>query len=241
MAKFLSVGFGSFASSQFHSHHCSEISIYTAGRGEAFIGEEICSFESGTIILYPPVKPHRERSRRGYSEFWIQVERLDLEGLPRSFQDTPQKTFERLAQLLHEEYYLSLPSSPAISQTLLDLMLVHLQRLRAEPAPHPEVSKLKHLLAQNLSNPSFDIGRSIRNLSLSPGHLKTLFKKSTSKSPSRYLLDLRLGEAKHLLRQGYSVKEAAFHVGFEDPYYFSRCFFRILGQRPSTFKPLAQD
>jgi AraC-like DNA-binding protein len=236
MAKFLSIGFGAFASSQFHNHRCSEISIYTAGRGEAFIGDEVCPFQTGTIILYPPIKPHREQSRRGYSEFWILVEHLDLEGLPRSFQDTPQKTFERLAHLLHEEHHLGLPSSGAMTQTLFDLMLAHLQRMRSAPSSPPEVAQLRHILAQNISNPHFNLENALRDLAMSPGHLKMLFRKSMGKTPSRYLMDLRLGEAKHLLRQGYSVKEAAFHVGFEDPYYFSRRFFQDEGQRPSAFK-----
>jgi AraC family transcriptional regulator of arabinose operon len=235
MAKFLSIGFGVYASSQFHNHLSPEISIYTAGSGEALIGDEVHPFRPGTIILYPPVIPHRERSKRDYSEFWVSVDHLDLEGLPRTFQDTPQKTVERLASLLHEEHHAPQPAE-AMTQTLFDLMLAHFQRMRSTPSQHPEVSRLRHILEQNIGNAEFNLAKAMRGLALSPGHLKTLFRQATGKSPARYLMDLRLGQAKHLLREGYSVKEAAFHVGFEDPYYFSRRFLLNEGQRPSVFK-----
>lgn len=239
MARFLSIGYGSWPSSEFHSHNCSEISIYTAGRGEALIGDEVRPFRPGTIILYPPTKPHRERSRRGYSEYWITVEGLDLEGLPGSFQDTSQKTFERLARLLHEEHYLGRPPAESAVQDIFGLMMVYLRRLRSGPAPHPEVSRLRQFLAQNIGNASFDIATALGHFPVSPRHLAALFRRTTGKSPGRYLFELRLAQAKHLLRQGYSVKEAAFHVGFDDPYHFSRRFFQHEGRRPSALKAKA--
>jgi AraC-like DNA-binding protein len=236
MAKFLSIGFGSYRASEFHSHHCSEISVYTSGRGEAMVGREVRLFRPGTIILYPPEIPHRERSAGGYSEFWIAVEGLEFDGLPGAFQDTPQKTFTNLARLLHDEHYLGLPPAKAATQEILDLIIVHLQRMRAQPEAHPQVSRLRHLLAQNVGNAGFDLPRALRDFPLSPGHLRTLFRRGTGKTPTRYLLELRLQDAKHLLRQGYSVKEAAYHVGFEDPYHFSRRFHAWDGQWPSAFK-----
>jgi AraC-like DNA-binding protein len=241
MPRFLSIGYGSWPSSEFHSHHCSEISIYTAGTGEAEIGDEIRPFRPGTIVLYPPIKPHRERSRRGFSEFWIQVDGLDLDGLPGAVQDTPQKTFERLAQLLHDEHHLGLPPAQSAAQEIFDLMMLHLRRLRSEPALHPQVARLRQLLTQNIGNSAFDLHAALADLPLSPGHLKSLFRRATGKSPHRYLLDLRIGQGKRLLRQGYSVKEAAFHVGFEDPYYFSRRFFQQEGRWPSAYKAKSPD
>ncbi len=60
------------------------------------------------------------------------------------------------------------------------------------------------------------------------------FKEITSKTPLQYQKELRLLEARQLLRlEDASVSTAAFQVGYESPSQFSREYTRKFGVPPS--------
>ena len=55
-------------------------------------------------------------------------------------------------------------------------------------------------------------------------------------TPLEYLTDLRMTRACELLASNnLSVHQVATQVGYEDPYYFSRRFHKIIGSPPSTY------
>ncbi|MCR5255460.1 MAG: response regulator [Acetatifactor sp.] len=65
-----------------------------------------------------------------------------------------------------------------------------------------------------------------------------LFKKVYAQSPSEYVIQRRIENAKQMLKQSdeVSVKEVALSVGYSDPYYFSRIFKTITGLTPSEYR-----
>jgi two-component system response regulator YesN len=69
-------------------------------------------------------------------------------------------------------------------------------------------------------------------------YLSYLFKKSLGKSPSEYLTQCRIDQAKRLLTQSeeHSIKEISSAVGYDDPYYFSRIFKATIGLSPSEYR-----
>lgn len=70
-------------------------------------------------------------------------------------------------------------------------------------------------------------------LNLDRRYLSSLFKKKTGQSIQEYLISVRLEEAERHLRRGYSVKESANLVGFENVSNFSRTFKQHYGKSPS--------
>lgn len=65
------------------------------------------------------------------------------------------------------------------------------------------------------------------------------FKKHTGTSPINYYIDLKLSEAKRLLREDdLTVSEIAEMLGFESPEYFSRCFKKRTGHSPREFRKM---
>ncbi|GAB5617167.1 AraC family transcriptional regulator [Faecalimonas canis] len=63
------------------------------------------------------------------------------------------------------------------------------------------------------------------------------FKRYNSVTPMQYILNLRITNAKTLLRTTtYSVSEVASIVGYNNPLYFSRLFKKQTGLRPSEFR-----
>ncbi|MBQ9967444.1 MAG: AraC family transcriptional regulator [Oscillospiraceae bacterium] len=73
-------------------------------------------------------------------------------------------------------------------------------------------------------------------LSIDRSYLARQFKKKTDCSIQRYILQVRIVEAKRCLMQGYSVKETAALCGFNDTANFSKLFAREDGLSPQQWK-----
>lgn len=71
---------------------------------------------------------------------------------------------------------------------------------------------------------------------MSESSLKKTFYKYSGKGVIHYFNTLKVNRAMALLREGRSVKETAFLLGFSDQNYFSTVFKRIAGQPPREYK-----
>ncbi|WP_158277453.1 AraC family transcriptional regulator [Opitutus sp. ER46] len=72
---------------------------------------------------------------------------------------------------------------------------------------------------------------------LSVPHFSLLFRKQTGFAPIDFLIRQRIRAACQLLdTTPISVAAIAEQVGFQDPYYFSRCFRRVMGRSPLAYR-----
>lgn len=71
-------------------------------------------------------------------------------------------------------------------------------------------------------------------------YLARIFKKETGLSPSKYLTNLRMNEAKHLLLSHtcLEVGKIGELVGYKDAFYFSRVFKNNVNMTPSEYRNL---
>ena len=70
-------------------------------------------------------------------------------------------------------------------------------------------------------------------------YLCHMFKKNVGCSIITYLTDLKITEAKRLLRESkLTVLEISDKLGFESPSYFSRCFKSRVGHSPQSFRKM---
>lgn len=71
----------------------------------------------------------------------------------------------------------------------------------------------------------------------SSSHFHSLFRKKTGLSPMDYFIQLKMQRACQLLDlSDLRVKEVAANIGYDDPYYFSRIFTKIMGHSPQTYR-----
>jgi AraC-like DNA-binding protein len=68
---------------------------------------------------------------------------------------------------------------------------------------------------------------------MSPFHFARVFRELVGTPPHRYLLRVRLRQARERLRDGESVTHTCFAVGFNNLSYFIRAFRRAFGTSPS--------
>jgi AraC-like DNA-binding protein len=87
---------------------------------------------------------------------------------------------------------------------------------------------------------SWDIAELAKSVGMSASAFHKHFKAVTTTTPLQYQKELRLTEARRLLRAGpHSVSSAAFAVGYESASQFSREYTRKFGQPPSADLQLA--
>ncbi len=90
-------------------------------------------------------------------------------------------------------------------------------------------------------NGSYKENVSVEELSQSYGvstrRFNDIFKSKTGLTPTAYVIDLRIKEAKELLKLGYvSINEVSYKTGFSDITYFSRVFKSKTGVTPTQFR-----
>lgn len=74
-------------------------------------------------------------------------------------------------------------------------------------------------------------------MDISPYYFSKLFKQETGENFIEYLTEVRLRNARELLKDsGLSIKVICVESGYSDPNYFSRIFKKYEGVTPSEFR-----
>lgn len=89
---------------------------------------------------------------------------------------------------------------------------------------------------ENNYNTNLNLDKLSQNQFISKYHLLRLFKKYYGLTPRQYLIDIRIEKAKEHLKNGITVTETCFAVGFESLGSFSSLFKRRTGKTPAQFR-----
>jgi len=77
------------------------------------------------------------------------------------------------------------------------------------------------------------------HVGFSVAYFSALFKKETGEGFAKYLMRVRMDEAKTLLREtGLSVTEICERVGYNDRKHFTQTFHKIAGVNPAEYRKL---
>ena len=99
------------------------------------------------------------------------------------------------------------------------------------------VKRLDSIVYSRLGEQDLSVGKVAGLLHLG----RTIFYKkvrgTTGYTPNEYIRVIRLRKAAELLKEGEkNVSEVAYAVGFDNPYYFSKCFKEQFGMPPSQYR-----
>ena len=98
------------------------------------------------------------------------------------------------------------------------------------------VARAKYLMESNIYS-AINLPAISEQLGVSTSRLNEIFKTYTSMTPYQYFIQIKIHKAESLLEhEDISIKEAAFRMGFEDQYYFSRLFKNKTGVSPSDWR-----
>lgn len=109
--------------------------------------------------------------------------------------------------------------------------------VRSGLAPWQE-RRAKELMRAHLAS-SLTMTEVSRECRLSPSYFAAAFRRSTGRSPQRFLSELRVSEAKSLMMTtDQPLAEVALLCGFSDQSYFNRVFSRLVGNSPGSWRRL---
>ena len=110
----------------------------------------------------------------------------------------------------------------------------------AAPACRAEVAQACAFLRENYVRP-LTLAEISRRVGLSKSALVRAFVKARGVTPYRYLLAVRISEARRLLERGMSPAEAAAEAGFSDQSHFTNYFTAFTGLTPGVYRALFRE
>jgi AraC family transcriptional regulator len=137
-------------------------------------------------------------------------------------------------------------ASPGFVEAVGRAISIHLARSYgvADDEPHGsspslpghKLRQITEWMAEHLME-EFSLDRLAAQAGLSKYHFQRLFKSATGVTPSLYHINLRMEEARRLLRETkMSVIDVALEVGYANPSHFARLFRRETGLSPSDYR-----
>jgi AraC family transcriptional regulator, transcriptional activator of pobA len=139
--------------------------------------------------------------------------------------------------------------SKSIILSHLDSMLKYAQRfykrqfIDRKPLSGKTITRFNEYLGEYFEQGGADqkglptVNYMASQLNLSPKYLSDLLKQETGKTALELIHLYMISEAKNMLVAGErSIAEIAYHLGFENPPYFSRLFRKEVGMSPKEYK-----
>ena len=100
------------------------------------------------------------------------------------------------------------------------------------------ISKCIEYMKNNL-NRQMTVGELATYSGFSESHFSLLFKKKTGQSPLNFAIYLKIQKACHFIEfSNMNIRDIATQVGYEDSFYFSRVFSKVMGMSPAKFKKI---
>lgn len=162
--------------------------------------------------------------------------------------------FEFAREALHygvKDYLLKPLDNEELHQVLknLELSLIDISKqmksegVSTESALTPPeiVSLIKDYIKDHYSE-ELDLNTIARHFGFSSSYLTKIFNKVENMPPSKYIRGYRMGIAKQLLNNNnLTIQQIAQHVGYNDPFHFSKSFKLTYGISPTEYKASIQN
>lgn len=224
----------------------------TRGKGDLRTAslESPLSVAPGDVILVFPGVHHSYRPDPavGWTERWVGFKGPWADALRREGLINPSRPlyspgldgevldlFEELFAILAEQRPFYQARAASVVMRLLAEILGKSRDSEQEDDAARLVSRAKFLMAEKVYG-SLSVDGVGEELGVAHVRFYGVFKSYTGLTPYQYFIQLKIHKAKELLSGGATVKEAAFRLGFDDPYYFSRLFKKKAGVAPREWK-----
>ncbi|WP_293269080.1 AraC family transcriptional regulator [Neptunomonas sp.] len=234
--------------------HDDYLMIYCLdGEGELTLDHETFKIKAGDIIFLPRGTAHAYKASEltPWTIYWIHFSGEQSEAfidylavrennfiLPLGIHARLTSDIESLLECRQSSYNLSAFVHAA---NLLRQILTHVARLqplaKQQKAAHNFDLELIHSLMQTRAHEQLDLDTLAETANLSKFHFIKKYKELTGTTPINHFIHLKIERACHLLDvTTKSINEISFAVGYEDAYYFSRIFKKIMGISPSQYR-----
>ena len=242
-------------------HECQRINgasefifLYcTDGEGKIEMNNEVYTLNNNTFFIIPKNVPHRYYSseKKPWSIYWLHLsgtnsrkiyERSLVEG-EHQIHDIP---FEQYRIRAFDQMFTALEQS--FSSRDMEMMNFRLLYFISSFIYYKEINPTVYstgtvnesiLYMKNNLDKKLTIEELSKQCNTSTSHYIRIFKQKTGQSPIAYFNQLKIQQScQYLYFTDKNIKQICLLLGFDDQYYFSRLFTKLIGSSPSTYRKL---
>ena len=109
--------------------------------------------------------------------------------------------------------------------------------IASNPTDNEFLVRMNRIIEQNYSNPDLNVNFLAEQMAISRSGLFAKTKSLADVTPNEMIQIVRLKRASQLLREAdLNVSEVCYRVGFSSPSYFTKCFTKQFGVKPTEWK-----
>lgn len=201
-------------------------------------GEKYTIRDGEAIYMRPNQVRSREDHRTGshYATMNIMIPSGSMYNINTKFSVSHMGLIYPLLQRMREEFYADMECEGQMLKSMLRLFLLECEDMCVKANYNPYVEKIKRYISDN-SYKQINLSDISDYIGLSQSYVSALFRGHTGVSVGKYIDRERLKAVNALMiNTTMSLVEIASEAGFSGPYYFSRWFYKMTGERPSVYR-----
>ena len=219
-----------------HSHTNWEIVCLLEGEVKTQVGDKRFTLTAGQVMLIPPNVTHSGSSNDFFIDTSLVASGIDFNGFEiiTDHRGDITSLLFMIFRICTEQEGDFKPVVDSLTSALCQMIKHELGSSSGSPA----VEQIKKQIYENLSNQDFSLAAAISETGFDKDYFRRRFKQETGKTPTQYLTDMRIVNAKQLLADNklFSIESIAHSCGFSDSLYFSTCFKKHVGVSPLAYR-----
>lgn len=216
------------------------IHYIVSGQGKLYANGKVYNLSAGQSFI---IKPYQKvkyiaDENNPWHYVWVNFSGEIGESIINSSSFSICQTLDKKQDMLElfKRVANSISESVAISNLLVLLNTYATVYPIAKKEEENVVSSVKKYITANFHKSTLSVEGIANSVGVDRSDLFRKFKKATGKSIKTYITEKRMDFAYTLLSRGSSIKESAYSVGFCDPLYFSKAFYKFFGKKASEIK-----
>ena len=209
--------------------------------GKGYFGGTPVEKGQGFLIRPSEAAEYHYDEKDPWNYFWVMFDGAYAEDICGRYIPTNEKGIfdyafsEHMPQIITSMFSLTRSLSHTEGLTAF-FYILSLHERKAPRLTNQHVESAKKYMYLHIHEP-FSVSEVAAVIGVSDRYLYNLFVKYEGIAPKSYMNELRLKNAKALLKNSrYTVTEIAEAVGFSDVFAFSRFFTKFVGRSPSAYR-----
>jgi len=228
-----------------HRHSFYQIVLCTEGKGIIKSQNREYPYVAGRIYIIPPGIDHGTWSEGGITEIYINIDHpiSSLTELPKNevigFDDDADRTLTNMMKMMLLRYIKG-EKNDGTFLLMYDLFLHLVMEKYSALQMDSVVEDVKRLLAMNYNDPQLSLSKVLESTGYQKDHMRRRFIAECGITPLKYLTEIRIENAKRLIKKRkemhLSVAGIGEMCGYYDGNYFSRVFKKHVGVSPEEYE-----
>ena len=221
-----------------HSHRNYEVMVYLSGKGYMKTPGRNYPFEPGSVIIVPPEIRHGSVSENGFKNISIEGEFDNIFHAKDIIccSDNTEGEITSLAKLIYAGRFKNKNYLGALCSAFTRLIALE---TASSVGITSKINCIMYQISERYFDSELDLALLLKQSGYAPDYIRAQFKAVTQKTPSEFLNQVRINQARFLIdvySDSLTLSEISEKCGYNDYVYFSRTFRSLTGLSPKQYK-----